>query len=229
MERTQTTQTHQRIGDQALIRDFLFCLTFIYVIFLVLIIVYVLLVEEKRSQYFPVDFEACILFCYVMTFVCKELLYFKYIDGEHVRKQLENEVKSNVQRSTHWIIMTLDMLCFALICFGFNWVETRRVLMMRLIEIFVVAFLIVFIYQLTKQAAMWLLRRRHVAVVIPRDDHVMQVIWPGAGQLAQKPTRQNSFGQVAKLFWSTRQMSLVNSPNSFGQLAKIIILWKSFI
>ena len=48
------------------------------------------------------------------------------------------------------------------------------------------------------------------------------IVRKGAGQLAKKPTRQNCFGQVAKLFWSTRQIPLVNSPNSFGQLAKKI-------
>ena len=42
----------------------------------------------------------------------------------------------------------------------------------------------------------------------------------GAGQLAKKPTRQNRFYQLAKLFWSSRQIPLVKSPYSIGQLAK---------
>ena len=176
MERIQNTQTYHKKGNQDLIRNFLFCVTFIYVIFLLLMIVYVLLADEKRSHYFPVDFEACILFCFVISFVCKELLYFKYIDGEQVCKQLENEAKSNAQQSTHWIVITLDMLCFTVICFTFNWIETRRILLMRLIQTLVVAMIITFIYQIIKTAVKWLLRKRHVAVVVPRDGHVIQIM-----------------------------------------------------
>ena len=176
MERTLNTQTRHRKRNQDLIRNFLFCVTFIYVIFLLLMIVYVLLADEKRTQYFPVDFEACILFCFVMAFVCKELLYFKYIDGEQVRKQVENEVKSNAQHSTHWIVILLDTLCFALICFVFNWIETRRILLMRLIETLVVALLIVFTYQIIKKVVKRLLRRHHVTVVVPCYTRVIQIM-----------------------------------------------------
>ena len=38
----------------------------------------------------------------------------------------------------------------------------------------------------------------------------------------KKTTRQNCFYQLAKLFWSSRQIALVKSPNSIGQLAKNI-------
>ena len=63
--------------------------------------------------------------------------------------------------------------------------------------------------------------RIHVYICICQGiDFQFKAFILGAGQLAKKPTRQNCFCQLAKLSWSSRQIPLVNSPNSFGQLAK---------
>ena len=172
---------HNKIN---VIQLLLYVITILYIILLCLLLQHVIL-SNNGSAPFQNGCEQIMLQIFVLVFICKHVLHFKYIDEIHSLHKQENiDMESTID--THFRDILLDFLFFIIIGLAYRWtvnfqepfdIEHKRQIVLRVLAVTIFAKLVNELYFPVKAYFSHRLCERTLVVKAKPNPYTIQITW----------------------------------------------------